>query len=200
MSALNNLYNKNILMVTAHQDDEVLFAGGLLLSLKDEANIYIACMSRPRRHRKDTATREKSFERVCGFVNAKEFYLTHFYDLGEYYKEHPSVVEQKKEMVSFVKKLVEKNQIDIIVTHNSKGEYGHFYHIVVNQVCNEVVSLVDDLSLITFGVNNISSDPSYTVLYNKSEKAKLFEFYEPHWNPSGYKFAYLPELFFIEEK
>lgn len=183
----------------AHHDDEVLFAGGLLLSLKNKANIYITCLSKPRLHRKDTATREKSFEKVCNYLGVKDFYLTRFYDLGQHHEKSQRVDDQKKEMVIFLKKLIKKNNINVVISHNPSGEYGHFYHKVVSEVASDVVSLLGNLSFVVFGVNSNSSKRSFSINYDPEEKKKLFEFYEPHWRPSSYDFAYAPEVFFKEE-
>jgi len=208
---ISNLHDKNILIVVAHQDDEALFAGGLMTKLKDKANLHVVCMSKPKIGRKDTFTREEAFKNVCKELNAKH-YLTEFTDFGQYldeYDDKKSVAEKEEgikqqmpKMVKFLKKIILDEDINVMISHSEHGEYlPHFYHQVVNQSCNKVLEYFTKLCFLTFAVGhkNENKNKKFTIRYSVKKKKKLLSFYEPHWSTNGLKFAYKPEKFIIEK-
>ena len=66
----DRLAGKRILVCTAHQDDETLFAGSLLSRLSGQADLTVCCFFRPAPNRRDTGTRETALAQVCARLGA----------------------------------------------------------------------------------------------------------------------------------
>ena len=78
---INDFYNKKILVVGCHQDDETLFCGGLLTEIYKHSKLHLICTSKPYPNRPDTHTREKALSKVCDFLNM-EYIQLNFNDPG----------------------------------------------------------------------------------------------------------------------
>lgn len=188
---INDFYNKKILVVGCHQDDETLFCGGLLTEIYKHSKLHLICTSKPYPNRPDTHTREKALSKVCDFLNM-EYIQLNFDDPGP--KKYPQ--EDFNKTLKTLKKHISKILPDIIITHNKKGEYGHIYHTFIHDV---IASINPKCTVLNFGVGLDISD--FFITFNEDKKNQLFNFYKPQWNGvSMYPFALKPELYKIWKK
>lgn len=185
-----------VTVVVAHHDDEVLFCGGLLSKFK-YTDLKIVAMSYPKKGRRDSNTRIRSFINVCNKLGALPF-LTDFQDgggkvkgkfpnYGEFIKNRNS---QYNDMVAYLKDVF-RGTSQIVITHNMKGEYGHLYHRLVHDVC--VDALPAGSRMLCFGLGM----KQYTEIeYDVKYKKELLSYYAPGWDPlPTYPWALDPEKF-----
>lgn len=182
---INNFFDKKIVVVISHQDDETLFCGGLLSEISNDSDITIVCVSKPYPNRPDTFTREQSLQNVCNHLHAKYIQLD-FEDSGpENYPQNDFTNVKKK-----LHTLLDDLNPDMVITHNNVGEYGHVYHKFVHDI---IVSIWKK-HIIVFGIGLKSYD--FEIHYNILNKKTLFDFYMPQWNgPKIYSFALEPEKY-----
>ena len=114
-------------VVTAHPDDEILWAGGFLIR---NPGTTVICCSVPRH---DSIRAWKFFD-ACYALDAKPRLL-------------PSTESSPDQLLTHLES-IDLSQYDLIVTHNSEGEYGHLHHQCVHEY---VVSNWKDKKIQTFG-------------------------------------------------
>lgn len=99
--------------VVAHPDDEVLWAGGLIMQNAGEWTVM--CVSIPRAD----PVRAKKFKDSCRILGAEARLI----DWQE-----PAASEQMTHLNE-----IDLSEFDHILTHNAWGEYGHVHHRCVHQ-------------------------------------------------------------------
>lgn len=99
-------------LVTAHPDDETLWAGGLVLSTPGIA-WTIVCCSIPRRD----PDRFGMFDDACRALGAHPLKLP-------FVESHPTYALPHLQQLD----ALELGAYDLIVTHGPAGEYGHIHH------------------------------------------------------------------------
>lgn len=104
-----NLTGRNV-VVTAHPDDETLWAGGLIL--RNPGDWTIICLTVPRRD----PIRAWKFYEACRRLGAKAM----LYPAQEPVVDEPLIPQ------------VDVSGYDCLITHGAKGEYGHFHHLCVH--------------------------------------------------------------------
>jgi|TARA_R110002012_G_scaffold212167_1_gene383167 LmbE family N-acetylglucosaminyl deacetylase len=127
-------YNTNKLMIVAHADDEVIWAGEKLL--KEKGQWDILCVVLP-----DSQSKFRIpmfLEKVSCYLEANTEMLQDFEDPGFY---NPLPLEILKPIQSKIK----EKEWDQILTHGKSGEYGHIHHKQVHEV---VVGLANDLDIL----------------------------------------------------
>jgi len=123
--------SKNMVMLVAHPDDEVIFGWPVL----KEAKRIICCSSDL--HNPERAwckDRLAALKEVGSLVDAEVFcldYNSEFYRLST---RDGKLNEFVEEVLDLLRCLIPKYEDDIIFTHNSWGEYGNIDHILVNQI------------------------------------------------------------------
>ena len=172
----------NILAVFAHPDDETILAGGLLAMLA-EANhdVQYLCCTRgeggecgdpPLCIQEDLGSlREK--ELICAVeqLGGKKVTILNFRDplVGPDNNLY-SFTEDINGLSNEIKKTILENEIDIIISHGSNGEYGHPGHISVYRAVQLLVSEFRH-DLIWYSVQaNYENSPKPHIL-NKNDKA-----------------------------
>lgn len=119
---------KDITMLVAHPDDEFLFGFPVI----QQAKKIIACvddMTHPTRQW--CRGRKDAFKEVCDMVGAECEVLR--YDSGFFRLDQGSGALRQ-----FVELIREKiRDEENIFTHNAWGEYGHFDHILLNQIVRQ---------------------------------------------------------------
>ena len=102
-----SVFTGKMACITAHPDDEVLWAGGLL----QKGDWTVICCSVPRRD----PVRAYKFYRCCDVLGVKARVLP--FSEGDPGKEFPHLGS-----------IEDLDQFDGVLTHNSTGEYGHVHH------------------------------------------------------------------------
>lgn len=132
----------DILLISAHQDDEVIFMGGLIPLFADSGKtVTVAYTAGTNRTRIDEAL--EGLWRV-GIKHYPDF--LRFAD----YKRSPQELEEiwggHESILGRFVELIRKRKPQIIVTHDIKGEYGHGAHIYTSSLVREAVKLAADES------------------------------------------------------
>ena len=156
---LKNPYDN--LMIVAHPDDEIIFGGNDLIS---ENNwLVIVCTN--------DFSRQNMIKSVSKNLNFDYILINHIDTQIKNLRFHP-------EVLNILFNIIKSNLWNKIVTHNSKGEYGHPQHILVHKmVCNLVFNLNYN-NLYTFNDNNkvlldhniITTKSDNLLIYNRPLK------------------------------
>jgi hypothetical protein len=183
---LDKLERKRVLLVTAHFDDEVLFAGGLLTVLKTPPDIL--CVHKIYEKRDNPELFEQGFRAVVKSLNCNAFF-------GGFVPTKAKFMEGRATEYCFkcaliARYLAKYNRYDVIITHNAIGEYGHIDHVIVHYACKIAFKKHE---MYNFGYPLKTAN--LTVEYNVARKKRLVDCYLPTWNPMGYPFCYEPETY-----
>ncbi|MBP3609426.1 MAG: PIG-L family deacetylase [Lachnospiraceae bacterium] len=131
----------DIMVVSSHSDDEILFFGGVLptYSYLHDADIQVVYMCEFW-----TSTRVREHEKLDGLWEAG----IRFYPVcGNFYDVYSETLKQAKQQYSYDKlteylvKQIRESQPQVIVTHDIFGEYGHGFHMLTCQALMSAVSL-----------------------------------------------------------
>lgn len=167
-------FNKKILVIVAHQDDESLFCGGLLTNIYTKSLLVIVCMSEAK-YKSGIVHRNNDFKKVCKRLGARAI-VTNFKDsdqilqgLENFYKKRGNQIDDMKQ---FLNGLKEKYKPDLVITHNEFGEYGHCYHKVINKLCKETFN-----NLYFFGIGNKNRGKTIKIEYDPRRKKELLDIY-----------------------
>ena len=203
---------KSILICVAHQDDETLFCGGLLTALRGQADVNIACFFRPAPGRKDTDTRCDAMARVCADVGAR--YLQYPFAVEPEHKRlrrHISLSNEPAHIRERPRRPIPEHplyavlnaaalgairayQPDVLITHNSVGEYGHREHILLHHAVIAAAATAGVGQTYVFGHG--LQEGGVRVDYNIAAKNRLFQHYLPQWDGVAlYDFALKDERF-----
>ena len=136
----------DIMVVSSHSDDEILFFGGVLptYSYLHDAQIQVVYMcefwstQRVREHEKLDGLWEAGIRNypVCG-----DFIDKYAQDLAAAKK-----IYDHEALVAYLVKQIRETQPQVLVTHDIYGEYGHGFHIMTCQALMEAIEFAADLS------------------------------------------------------
>jgi len=143
----------DILLISAHADDEILFMGGIIPTYVPQgARVQVAYMTEfwsttpVREHEKLDGLWVDGLRTypVCG--NFKDIYVD---DLSDAEKKY-----DLQELTDYAASIIDRFQPQIVVTHDFKGEYGHGFH----QITAKAVAAALDCS-------NVEVQKAYFHLY-----------------------------------
>lgn len=131
----------DIMVVSSHADDEILFFGGALplYAYEYDADIQVVYMCEFRSTNQDVREHEKldglweagiRFYPVCG----------NFYDVYSETIERAKQQYKYDELTKYLVKQIRQSQPQVIVTHDIYGEYGHGFHKLT---CHAVMAAVE---------------------------------------------------------
>ena len=115
--------NKNLLLV-AHMDDETIFFGNWLYLNGKDTKVIVTCEPSTNTEKLD------SFKKVMEYCKVSD------YEMWEW-KESLNGYSDLERLKNKVKDEVEINNYNVIVTHNSMGEYAHIQHQQLNEIMTE---------------------------------------------------------------
>jgi len=167
-----NKYKK--VMFVAHPDDEMLWGGGHLIK-DDYLVVCVTCGT--------SKARLNEFESVMKATDDSFIALGYPDKTNGKRNEWTSCYDS---ISKDIKKILDSNDWEVIVTHNEKGEYGHIHHVKTNEI---VTNLYDkneyDSDLYYFGeyyskskigeVESTLIPISLELLEEKEEILKLYE-------------------------
>ncbi|TCC94786.1 PIG-L family deacetylase [Pedobacter hiemivivus] len=107
---MNEKKTKKVAVIVAHPDDEVLWAGGTLLT-HPEWEYFIACLCR-----KSDPNRAPKFHKALTVFHAKGA-------MGDLDDGPAQIPQDKQEIARILLKLLPNVNYDLIITHNPSGEY-----------------------------------------------------------------------------
>ena len=139
-------FESDKLMIIAHPDDESIFAGTTLLNENGWKVVCVTCGY--------DNTRRKEFEKAMKFAGVEQYEI---WDLLS-----GRIKFNQEEITPLLNRVLKEKIWNKILTHNSKGEYGHIQH---EEVHNFVHSLIGDVFYM-FEASNFKID-------NKIHRAKL---------------------------
>jgi LmbE family N-acetylglucosaminyl deacetylase len=120
---------KNVLVVTAHPDDETIWCGGTILREKQEGNhVTVLCCSIPR----NETARALDFYLACNRLGVDHTFLS------PYVKSDPRQPLELIWLPAFLDRLRLDREVHRIYTHGVHGEYGHRHHKHVHEVVTRV--------------------------------------------------------------
>ena len=118
---MNSKSPKSIVVIVAHPDDETLWAGGTILNYPFH-KWFVVCLCRA-----SDAERAPRFYNALKILNAEGI----MGDLNDGPHQHPL---DEEELENEILKLLPATHFDLILTHNSTGEYTrHLRHEEINK-------------------------------------------------------------------
>jgi len=141
------LTTKNVAIIVAHPDDEVLWVGGTILS-NPLWKCFVVCLCR-----KSDNDREPRFHKSLAALNAEGI----MGDLDDGPDQNPL---EEKLVEHTILELMPPRHFDLIITHNPLGEYTK--HIRHEEVSKAVISLWND--------EKISTNELWTFAYEDGNK------------------------------
>ncbi|QBO57061.1 PIG-L deacetylase family protein [Chryseobacterium salivictor] len=119
-------FYKNIAVIVAHPDDEVLWCGGMIL-LHPECNWFVACLCR-----KNDPDRAPKFQRTLKELGAQGI----MGNLDDGPEQKPLDI---KEVQDAILDLLPKSNFDLMITHSPYGEYTR--HLRHEEIGSAVIAL-----------------------------------------------------------
>jgi glycosyltransferase involved in cell wall biosynthesis len=186
---------KNALLITAHPDDEILWFGGTIL-LRPDISWTIACMTHTPR-----TPRGKDFLSVCRKLKADGVLLG--------LKDSEGALLDEEILQTELEHLYKQKPWHAVLTHNSRGEYGHSHHRQVSRIVKKFWGKAIQTGFGAQNINGIVRLPeeifrqkkellSLYVSEGKHERIKLyppFDFnVEPMVIPDGISFKPIEKI------
>lgn len=131
---MNYFKDKNLLMVMAHPDDEVIFGWPILQNQKIKKSILICSSDLNNPDRQWCSHRKFAFAKLCDSLEIP-------YDCLDYNSEFYRLETRNgslSRMIDGVLERINKFEFDIIYTHNAWGEYGHLDHQLIHNIVASV--------------------------------------------------------------
>lgn len=180
-----DLNGKKFICVVAHQDDETLYYGGLLLA---HHPALIVCVTAPWPGTPYSTSRVVSFAKVGAHVNAEteQWGFTDCGTSGEVQVSHGEF----EQLVARIEQTVERINPDFILTHSDAGEANHVYprgH-AMHKIVNRAVRGVFRGDILANAMGKPRAD--YELEYQRDDKQVLFDYYLPQWDPFKYNFNF----------
>ena len=141
------------LMIVAHPDDETLWGGAHLI----RDNYLVVCVTCG-----TNSARVEEIKEVLKITDDKLLMLGY---PDKVFGQRSDWKNEKEDIYKDIEKIAKLKKWNLIVTHNTEGEYGHNHHIMTNEITTSVYNdLKIDSELYYFGK-----------YYSKKKMDKLLE-------------------------
>lgn len=127
-------FYKNIAVIVAHPDDEILWCGGMIL-LHPECNWFVACLCR-----KNDPDRAPKFQSILKELDAQGI----MGNLDDGPEQKPL---ETNEVQDEILELLPKSNFDLMITHSPWGEYTR--HLRHEEIGSAVIALWNDKKIKT---------------------------------------------------
>jgi LmbE family N-acetylglucosaminyl deacetylase len=202
-----NKQNVNAIVVVAHPDDETVFMGGTILN-HPNWNWKIVCVTyeKDSLRGKELQSTIKKYESLgISSISAVNLGVQDSYDSAITNKLDNKIKKKLKPELS--------GNYDIVFTHNSKGDYGHPQHVIINKIVNELAD-VPVWEFICLGAEKVIPAPfkkfiHFTVLDVQELERKLevfksypsqISFFRDLPTIARYEFKTGPEIFVSDSR
>ncbi|MEP7103356.1 MAG: PIG-L family deacetylase [Candidatus Dojkabacteria bacterium] len=140
----------NVLFIFPHPDDEVMSSGGLLRKLVKDKNFNVFVVDVTKGDRGDEIlklspeelgkVRESEFKIVMKIVGVKNGEV---WDIPD-----GKVPENFEKLKRQVEEFIQKNNINLVVTYEKWGVYGHQDHVALSKVVHEISESNKDVKVL----------------------------------------------------
>ncbi len=162
--------NVNVLLLVAHPDDETIFCGGTMLTYPNW-NWTVACLTHSLESQSPySQVRSQQFHQAMETFKQQGVHIT-YRDLGQDDKDKDITENDLSRWREPIKAL--NLSPDIVLSHNTRGEYGHEQHIAVNKIVNELFSNVWEF--ICPSARNVSPQPFRSVINTVPLSGEILE-------------------------
>ncbi|XWV24974.1 hypothetical protein QJ856_gp0805 [Tupanvirus deep ocean] len=183
----NEQINANKLMIVAHPDDELIFAGKELLKEKGWKVICVTNGSSKSENKfsftVSPGTRKKEFIDVMNMLGCQ-------YEMWDYEDNGFNANWDELSLLDKLRNAINENEYKIILTHNLNGEYGHVQHKKIS----ELIHLLKPKNFYVFGYSetkNLNSTQSNSLDPNIIEINKLLSLYKSQRNTINKHYTYI---------
>lgn len=145
--------SKNVLLLTAHPDDECMFFSPTILNLIPIAKVQVLCMSEGN----DEGVRQKELESSCKVLGISKCESVNH----ELLQDGMSTNWDLDTIIGLTKAYVEKEGIDSIMTFDGYGVSGHVNHIALFRAMEQAVKS-KTLTIPVFKLKSISVFTKFT--------------------------------------
>lgn len=131
---------KNVLFIYPHPDDEIMSAGGLISKMANDSDFNVFVVDITKGERGDEIL--KVSPKILGAIREQEFYKALFtigitnckiWDFPD-----GSVPTKLKDLRNAIEKYIKENGIDLVITYERFGIYGHQDHVNLSKVVHEI--------------------------------------------------------------
>lgn len=130
---------KKILVIFPHPDDEVINAGGLMKKFSQQGiQVTLAILTKGEKGTEDghqennlKQIRTEEAKKATKLLGVSTLIHEDFGD-GE-------LVKHKEDLTHYIDKLIQKTGLDLIITYDLSGLYGHEDHIVLSEIVTRLV-------------------------------------------------------------
>lgn len=164
------------LMIVAHPDDDTIWGGAHLLS----DDYLVVCITNGYND-----VRRAEFEKAMEFSGDKALILSY---PDKTFKKRDDWTKVREGIIDDLTRIIAYKDWKLIVTHNTKGEYGHQHHIMTNEIVTRIYreNRPKDSELYYFGkyyraknIKNAEKDGAVPIsdelLARKEEMLKAYE-------------------------
>jgi hypothetical protein len=138
---------KNI-MIVSHTDDELLWGWK---ELKNKEDWLVICIFQQYNFPNSEIERKRRFLNFEKTSNVYNFdYVIFEYIDNPYNLEVNNDIQEKIKLD--IKKYINSN-VNMILTHNPHGEYGHYHHKITSKIVTEMIIDKDKLYYFSFNIN-----------------------------------------------
>ncbi len=147
-----DLRGKNVLIVVAHCDDEIIWCNTTLTSSEPAAKHILVVHDGGR-------TRNQRIKQVAEISNSRLWHLNIPEELpGDGATANARIKEEAVKKIEYaIDNILKKEKIDIVFTHNQFGEYGNGHHRAMHDIVKNTVSdFNSSIRIYYFGYNYAS--------------------------------------------